>query len=541
MVNKIALTLSAAILCCSTSFSEPHMVLENPRQLFHQIAEAKKNGNRKAEIIAYQKLIVIDPNNRAYYVEIGKLYQEEDDYVSARAYYERYLARYPDDLDIRFFYAYTYYREGNYHIAKLQLLELLKADPEYVEAYVALARIYRIEGDLNEAEAYTKKAIELNPFQFDALVLQGDMDIAQGKYKEGYSSYAKVYYNNGDKEVLDKMIGVVDLVYPSFFTSGLYSTETEQDLILKINTVTLNTWESKTKLFFPIQDFFDLYYQFRYTPTQQKNLQLGVNNYYVNAYDAGLGVESHITPRFILKAQSNWAWGKEKGTTVFPFVGPFVWEPLASFTYRDETYLLGTSVGKDHFIGRSIADQTSFFVRRRYWDAVFEYAFARNPSAVGIDGSLAIYNDTSSNRKKEISPYLRIALPEFPFLVMGEFRFRYGNFRNISQNYYSYRRRQEIISRVTLQQTVGARFLAEAVYEFNWNKVSDFSNIAEAIVPGAPPSEVLKQNIFKASIAELHLKKVQTDRLTFDAMWRYYIDTNKYKANLFKASLLYIF
>lgn len=531
----------AATLVYSGVVQATVIVTETPATLFHQIEVGRETHNRPQEITAYEKLIIIDPNNKEYYIQIGRLYQELEEYDDARKYYSRYLARFPEDSDVRFLYAYSYYREGKYDTAKKLLEELQIADPTYIDTYVALARIYRKEKKYSEARTNLQQAIEQNPFQYDALLLQGDLFVEEGKYRCGYEAFAKVYYNDHDVQALDKMIGIVDLVYPSFFASGLYSTETEQDLILKINTVTLNTWEAKTRLFFPIHDFFDLYYQFLFSPIQQKNLQLGVNNYFVNSYEGGLGVESHITPRFLIKGESKWAWGHEKGITVFPFVGPFVWEPSLLFRYRDDTYLFSTDIGKDHFMGRSIADQISFFVRRRFWDAVFEYAFGRNPSALGIDGQLAIYNDTSSNRKKELSPYVRVALPELPVLILSEFRFRYGTFRNISQNYFSYRRRQEAIARVTVQKSVGARFLAEALYEFQWNKVADFSNIAEIIVPGSPPSEILDRNIYKASIVELHLKKVQKDRLTFDAMWRYYIDTNKYKGNLAKLTINYIF
>ncbi len=517
------------------------VVTESPVTLFHQIEEGKKTDDLEKQKKAYEKLLIIDPNNRSYYISLCRILESQENYILAREYYRRYLVRYPDDIDIRFLSAYTFYKEQKYDIAEEELLLLLEVDPDYLDAKLGLARIYRIKKEKEKALLLLDQVVKEDPFYYEAFLLRGDIEVSQGAYSKGYTDYAKVYYNNGDKKALDKMIGIAQLVYPSFSTTGLFSKETEQDLILKINTVTLNTWESSSRLFFPINDAVDLFYLFRFSPIQQKNLQLGVNNYYMNTYSGGIGVESSFRPEFLIRGQTAWSWGKDKGEVVFPFGGPFVWEPTLTFQYRPQYMRIGSTLGKDHIIGRSIASQQSFFVRRRFLDAFIEYPFGELPSALGANGELSIYNDTSSNRKKEISPFVRVSLPNIPFRLFGEFRFRYGTFGVISQNYYSYRRRQEVISQVTLQKDVGARFLAEAIYQFGWNKVSDFSNIAEAIVPGAPVSEVIKQNIYKSSRVELHLKKVQQDRLTFDLFWKYYIDTNNYRSNVFQGSLLYIF
>jgi len=122
------------------------------------------------------------------------------------------------DLEnFRNIFAISSLKEGNFQEAQSLFLEIIKFDPENVQAYNALGVISYISDNNNDALKYFTKAIEVNPTFDQSFINRYYVYLTQRKYSEAlkditeainlnpdqpdfYSTREKVYLLLGDKE-----------------------------------------------------------------------------------------------------------------------------------------------------------------------------------------------------------------------------------------------------------------------------------------------------------------------------------------------------
>ena len=95
---------------------------------------------------------------------IGRMNLWVDNVPEAVALFESGLAKNPNDAELRHYLGMAYVKAGELAKARMQFQEAVKLDPAMDESYVWLAKLSLDGGRLEEAFAYAKRALELNPW-----------------------------------------------------------------------------------------------------------------------------------------------------------------------------------------------------------------------------------------------------------------------------------------------------------------------------------------------------------------------------------------
>jgi len=152
----------------------------------------------------FQHAEVFDPKSGAAYLASGVLHQAQNNLKSAEADFKTAADLSPPRSPARLQYARFEMQTGNAAVAKNVLDEIVKKTPDYLPAWVGLAEIALVEKKSDECAASLNKALARDPENYDALLLQGRLDLAQGetarditeleRMAKTYPQASQVYY-----------------------------------------------------------------------------------------------------------------------------------------------------------------------------------------------------------------------------------------------------------------------------------------------------------------------------------------------------------
>ncbi|MBC2710477.1 MAG: tetratricopeptide repeat protein [Desulfosarcina sp.] len=103
-MKRLLLTTGSLLLLLTLAATAP---ASQTARTFMDGAEAYRNGDWPAAIVAFESLADGGVNNGKLYYNIGNAYLKNDDLGRALLWYERALKRIPDDPDLRFNYDYA--------------------------------------------------------------------------------------------------------------------------------------------------------------------------------------------------------------------------------------------------------------------------------------------------------------------------------------------------------------------------------------------------------------------------------------------------
>jgi tetratricopeptide (TPR) repeat protein len=98
-----------------------------------------------------------------YYTELGNTYDEMGDYKEAIKWYEKVIELKPDQTNGYIFKGACLAAAGEYELAKEEHLKATKLKGHPEEAYYNLALICRAEMNFEQAKAYCKKSLKIDP------------------------------------------------------------------------------------------------------------------------------------------------------------------------------------------------------------------------------------------------------------------------------------------------------------------------------------------------------------------------------------------
>jgi len=99
-------------------------------------------GHRSEAMENFREELAIDPNEFGSNLYLGVLLNQGESYKDATPYLERALQVRPNDPAVRYQLAIIQMAEGNLEPARKSLEALLKDSPTFLDAHVALARLY---------------------------------------------------------------------------------------------------------------------------------------------------------------------------------------------------------------------------------------------------------------------------------------------------------------------------------------------------------------------------------------------------------------
>ncbi|MGH1337645.1 MAG: tetratricopeptide repeat protein [Aureispira sp.] len=154
-------------------------------KLFDLLSEAKA---------CFESVLAYIPQQAEALYALGRLVEQEGNYEEAIAYYKRCIAQ-----DGQHVYAHLQLgilqveQEGNYEEAIKYYQVVLDIEPFMAEIHVRMAEAHRALGDLSRAKQFIDIALDINPYQEEALNLLGwiqwreeeDIDAALATFEKG--------------------------------------------------------------------------------------------------------------------------------------------------------------------------------------------------------------------------------------------------------------------------------------------------------------------------------------------------------------------
>jgi Flp pilus assembly protein TadD len=99
-------------------------------------------GDMNGAADAFRKELESNPNDFVSNLQLGVVLKQDQQYDRARSYFERALRVRPGDPGVRYQFATLDLMTGSVDKARVELEELIKDSPHFVEAHVSLATVY---------------------------------------------------------------------------------------------------------------------------------------------------------------------------------------------------------------------------------------------------------------------------------------------------------------------------------------------------------------------------------------------------------------
>jgi tetratricopeptide (TPR) repeat protein len=160
-----------------------------------------KGDNRLLAMSCMEKAVELEPNDEEYMHALARCYIEDKQYKKAITILTKILAlppnEYEESAEYEFFdnFDWLYTDENDHNFAKdvfNKMLEQAGNDEERCLAYMLLSYVAQDANDEVKATAYAKKAIELCPANYPAIMRLGDCYMYFQKYDKALKTYYKM-------------------------------------------------------------------------------------------------------------------------------------------------------------------------------------------------------------------------------------------------------------------------------------------------------------------------------------------------------------
>jgi len=111
----------------------------------------------------YRKAVALEPDNKNVDYEMGVFFFRTKRYKEAVTEFNKYLKGAIISPEGYFYLAYSYFHLGNLDKAEEYFKRVLQINPEDPDTYVGLGVIAQSRHDPAQAKAYYEKALEIDP------------------------------------------------------------------------------------------------------------------------------------------------------------------------------------------------------------------------------------------------------------------------------------------------------------------------------------------------------------------------------------------
>jgi tetratricopeptide (TPR) repeat protein len=154
------------------------------------LANAYADGDRLPEAITQiRRAIALDPRPQ-FYSTLGDLLGRAQDFEAAVAAHEVGLAAQPDDPIILFNFGATLHAAKRLADAEQMFQRALAENPNFIKAYIGLAKVYEHLGSWDRAIATLREALTRDPASADVRFKLSVLQLANGDLREGWVNYA---------------------------------------------------------------------------------------------------------------------------------------------------------------------------------------------------------------------------------------------------------------------------------------------------------------------------------------------------------------
>jgi tetratricopeptide (TPR) repeat protein len=184
----------------------------NPNQAqFARVAPVPDNRDVPDEFL-FPKEIDLKQNHALR----GDVRLKKGDFAGAFVQYEKHLAEYPDDFQVRHKKGLTLLMVRQHEEAVKVFEAVLAQQPEYTNSHQALGEAFFETGDLDKAEQHLLKTIELDQERWGAYNLLGKLHDRRKNYDQAIEAYQQAISIAPSKGKLHNNLGVSYLLVKNY-------------------------------------------------------------------------------------------------------------------------------------------------------------------------------------------------------------------------------------------------------------------------------------------------------------------------------------
>ena len=156
LVSSLLALLSLVFLSYSKQFTPGNKYDRIAQELYCQ-------GKYEEAIRQWEKIIQINPQDSKIMNKIGMAYLESKQIDKAAQFYITSCKIYPQDLNLRYNLALTYFRQDKLEECLKELAKIQQANSLFPRVYYLRGLIYEKKGDSGQAKKEFIKEINMNP------------------------------------------------------------------------------------------------------------------------------------------------------------------------------------------------------------------------------------------------------------------------------------------------------------------------------------------------------------------------------------------
>ncbi len=180
---------------------------EKARKYFELGNRELDNGNIDNAVRAFKTAINLNPRDPKPYSNLGMAYELKREYQKARKAYEKALEINPKNLSTINNLAGLSLLDGNSGEAMALYDASIASDPLYVEPYLNLARFFLESRDLDSAEVYLRRVLDIEPENVEALNLIGVVTNLTERSEEAVGHFQDALRKNANQSSVLSNLG----------------------------------------------------------------------------------------------------------------------------------------------------------------------------------------------------------------------------------------------------------------------------------------------------------------------------------------------
>ncbi len=194
-IDKLKEAVEAYKRCIELSPGHVEARINLSRLLFERIEDFDDAMTNIEQLLSEYQAQLTDFDRKYFSVSLGRIYLYKERYEDAKRILENLLKSDPNHIDAHFYLGDTYFAMHMYHEAEKEYREVLRINPNSAAVHLALARVMEKIQRRDLAIDELKTVLKIDPTFAEANFLLG-----QYRDQDGYYYEAMEYYRNAIKQ-----------------------------------------------------------------------------------------------------------------------------------------------------------------------------------------------------------------------------------------------------------------------------------------------------------------------------------------------------
>lgn len=197
-IDKLRESVKAYKRCIELAPDHVEARINLSRLLFERLEDFDDAQENIEQLLSGYSSQLTDFDRKYFRVSLGRIYLYKERYEDAKREFENVLKSDPNHIDAHFYSGDAYFALNMYHEAEREYRDVLRLNPNSAAAHLALARVMEKIQRRDLAIDELKIVLQIDPAFAEAHFLLGKYHDQDGYYYEAMDYYKKAIENNPD-------------------------------------------------------------------------------------------------------------------------------------------------------------------------------------------------------------------------------------------------------------------------------------------------------------------------------------------------------